>query len=43
MDDFKLGWRMFTKGKLKLFPSRVREKKEIKDAFHSTLPVRDRR
>jgi len=32
-EDFKLGWRMFTKGKLKLFPSRVREKKELKDAF----------
>lgn len=32
-DDFKLGWRMFTKGKLKLLPSRVREKKELRDAF----------
>jgi heterodisulfide reductase subunit C2 len=33
MDDFKLGWRMFIKGKLKLFPSGVREKGELRDAF----------
>ncbi len=33
MEDFKLGWRMFAKGKLKLFPSGVREKKEIKGFF----------
>jgi hypothetical protein len=34
-DDFKLGWRMFTRGKLKLFPSRVRNKKELRDAFRA--------
>ena len=32
-DDFKLGWRMFTRGKLKLFPSGVRKKREIADLF----------
>ena len=32
-DDFKLGWRMFSKGKLKLFPSGVRKKKEITELF----------
>jgi hypothetical protein len=31
--DFKLGWRMFTRGKLKLFPSGVRKKREIADLF----------
>jgi len=33
MEDFKLGWRMFAKGKLKLFPSGVRGKKEVKGFF----------
>jgi heterodisulfide reductase subunit C2 len=33
MEDFKLGWRMFAKGKLKLFPSGIRGKKEVKDFF----------
>ena len=33
MEDFKLGWRMFAKGKLKLFPSRVHGKKEVKGFF----------
>jgi heterodisulfide reductase subunit C len=33
MEDFKLGWRMFAKGKLKLFPSGVREKKDMKAFF----------
>jgi heterodisulfide reductase subunit C len=32
-DDFKLGWKMFTKGKLKLFPSGVRKKREITELF----------
>jgi len=32
-DDFKLGWKMFSKGKLKLFPSGVRKKKEITELF----------
>ena len=32
-DDFKLGWKMFTKGKLKLWPSRVHNKKEIAKLF----------
>ncbi len=33
LDDFKLGWKMFTKGKLKLWPSRIRRKKEIAVLF----------
>ena len=32
-DDFKLGWKMFTKGKLKLFPSGIKRKKEITELF----------
>ncbi len=32
-DDLKLGWKMFQRGKLKLFPSRVHQKKEIADLF----------
>ena len=32
-DDFKLGWKMFAKGKLKLFPSRVIKKREITELF----------
>jgi heterodisulfide reductase subunit C len=32
-DDMKLGWKMFTKGKLKLFPSGVRKKREITELF----------
>lgn len=37
-DDFKLGWKMFTKGKLKLFPSRVNKKKEISGLFTKSKP-----
>jgi len=33
MEDFKLGWRMFAKGKLKIFPSVIRGKKEVKGFF----------
>lgn len=32
-DDFKLGWKMFVKGKLKLLPSRVNKKNEISELF----------
>ena len=32
-DDFKVGWSMFRKGNLKLFPSGVRKKKEIAELF----------
>jgi heterodisulfide reductase subunit C len=32
-DDFKLGWKMFSKGKLKLLPSGISRKKEIKALF----------
>ena len=32
-DDFKLGWKMSTKGKLKLWPSRIHRKKEIDVLF----------
>jgi heterodisulfide reductase subunit C len=35
-DDFKLGWKMFTKGKLKLFPSGVRRKREITELFRES-------
>jgi hypothetical protein len=33
LEDFKLGWKMFTKGKLRLFPARIRNKGEIKKFF----------
>ena len=33
LDDMKLGWKMLRKGKLKLFPSGVRRKKEIRGLF----------
>jgi hypothetical protein len=33
MEDFKLGWNMFTKGKLKFFPSGIRGKRELKGFF----------
>jgi len=32
-DDFKLGWKMFTRGKLKLLPSGIKKKKEISAIF----------
>jgi len=32
-EDLKLGWDMFRKGKLKLFPHSVKAKKEIKEIF----------
>jgi heterodisulfide reductase subunit C2 len=32
-EDFKLGWQMFTKGKLRLFPSRIKRKREISGIF----------
>ena len=38
LDDFKLGWKMFTKGKLKLRPSRVNKKKEIAALFIKPKP-----
>ncbi len=34
-DDFKLGWKMFTKGKLKILPSRIKKKKEIAALFQT--------
>ena len=33
LDDFKLGWKMFLKGKLRLFPAGIRNKGEIKKFF----------
>ncbi len=36
LDDFKLGWKMFTKGKLRLFPARFRKKGEIKKIFRES-------
>jgi len=32
-DDFKLGWKMFTKGKLKLLPSGIKRKREVRELF----------
>jgi heterodisulfide reductase subunit C len=37
-DDFKLGWKMFTKGKLRLLPSGIKRKKEIDDLFAEKTP-----
>ncbi len=37
-DDFKLGWKMFTKGKLKLWPSGISRKKEIAVLFGKSKP-----
>jgi heterodisulfide reductase subunit C len=33
LDDFKLGWKMFTKGKLRLFPAGIKKKGEIRKFF----------
>jgi len=38
LDDFKLGWKMFTKGKLKLLPSGIKRKKEVGDLFKGEKP-----
>jgi heterodisulfide reductase subunit C len=38
LDDMKLGWKMFTKGKLKLLPSGIRRKKEVSDLFGGKKP-----
>jgi heterodisulfide reductase subunit C len=32
-DDLKLGWKMFTKGKLKLLPSGIKRKREVRELF----------
>ena len=32
-DDWKLGWRMFTKGKLRLFASGTKDRKTVKKLF----------
>jgi len=39
MDDFKLGWKMFIKGKLRVFPARIRGKKEIRRFFSETKGI----
>jgi heterodisulfide reductase subunit C2 len=36
LDDFKLGWKMFLKGKLRLFPARMKKKGEIKRIFRES-------
>lgn len=36
IDDAVLGLKMFTRGKLKLFPHSIRKRKEIKDIFKKT-------
>ena len=33
LDDFKLGWKMFTKGKLRLLPTGIRKREEIRTFF----------
>lgn len=33
LDDFKLGWKMFARGKLRLFPAGIRKKSEIRKIF----------
>ncbi len=35
-EDFKLGWKMFTKGKLRLLPSGIKRKREISGIFHGS-------
>ncbi len=34
LEDFRLGWKMFSKGKLRLLPSGVKKKKDISGIFH---------
>jgi heterodisulfide reductase subunit C2 len=38
LDDMKLGLRMFTKGKLKLLPSRIADKNQIQRMFSKAVP-----
>ena len=43
LDDMKLGFKMFTKGKLKLLPSRITDRNRIKDMFSKAVqPKGDR-
>ena len=37
-DDIKLGWKMFTRGKLRIFPSNITRKKEVAGLFRSPGP-----
>ena len=37
-DDIKLGWKMFTRGKLKILPSNIKRKKEVAGLFRSPGP-----
>jgi heterodisulfide reductase subunit C len=37
-DDMKLGWRMFTRGKLRIFPSNIKRKKEVAGLFTGPGP-----
>jgi len=41
-DDMKLGWKMFAKGKLKLLPSSITNKKQISDIFSKTGPSKEK-
>ena len=36
MDEAKLGWQMFKKGKLRLFPQKIKGTGEIKKLFKKT-------
>jgi heterodisulfide reductase subunit C len=40
-DDLRLGWKMFAKGKLKLFPSRVKGRKELAELFRQKRRIQD--
>lgn len=40
-DDVKLGWKLFTKGKLRFFPARVADRKRIRDLFSRTSRTKD--
>ncbi len=42
-DDFKVGWQMFTRGKLKLWPSGIRRKKEVAGFFKENPESRARK
>lgn len=43
LDDMRLGWRMFVRGKLRLLPSFVRKRKEMARLFSESEPIERRR
>lgn len=42
-EDMKLGWKMFTRGKLRILPSNIKGRKEVAGLFTKPLPQRRRR